>query len=113
MEASFYDPYRYGSGSACRTGTLKTFNPLYASSNYLGEGQFLGLSNLLMITPGFAASPTSKANLAIEYGFARRIESRDAAYAAVPALMQALRPHLGMRSVACFVQLGLGRQTNT
>ncbi|MBK9624427.1 MAG: alginate export family protein [Rhodocyclaceae bacterium] len=69
------------SGSAYGTGTLKTFNPLYASSNYLGEGQFLGLSNLLMITPGFAASPTSKANLAIEYGFARRIESRDAAYA--------------------------------
>ncbi|MDI1301559.1 MAG: alginate export family protein [bacterium] len=68
-------------GGAYGTGTLKGFNPLYASSSYLGEGQFLGLSNLLMIAPGIAASPTPATSLAIEYGFARRLEEDDAAYA--------------------------------
>jgi hypothetical protein len=69
------------SGGAYGTGTIKGFNSLYASSNYLGEGQFLGLSNLLMITPGFSASPTPTTSLSIEYSFARRLESNDAAYA--------------------------------
>lgn len=57
------------------------FNPLYASSSYLGDGQFLSLSNLLMIAPGIAVSPTRRTNVAIEYGFARRLTEHDAAYA--------------------------------
>jgi hypothetical protein len=69
------------SGGTTDTGTVKNFNQLYASSNYLGEGQFLSLSNLLLIAPGVAVSPTSKTNLAVEYGFARRLKERGAAYA--------------------------------
>lgn len=68
-------------GGAYGTGTLKGFNQLYASSNYLGEGQFLSLSNLLMVAPGVAISPTAKTNLSMEYGFARRLNENDAAYA--------------------------------
>lgn len=81
-------------GGAYGTGTLKGFNQLYASSNYLGEGQFLGLSNLLMIAPGIAVSPTSKTNLALEYGFARRLREGDAAYAG------AMRAYPGTQNVA-------------
>lgn len=69
------------SGGAYGPGTLTGFNQLYASSNYLGEGQFFSLSNLLIVAPGIALAPTSKTNLAIEYGFARRLREGDAAYA--------------------------------
>jgi hypothetical protein len=69
-------------GGAYGTGTLKGFNQLYASSNYLGEGQFLSLSNLLMIAPGISVSPTLHTNLSVEYGFARRLNESDAVYAA-------------------------------
>jgi hypothetical protein len=68
-------------GGAYGSGTLKGFNQLYASSNYLGEGQFLSLSNLLMIAPGISVSPTSRANFSFEYGIARRLKEDDAAYA--------------------------------
>lgn len=78
----------YGTG-AYGTGTLRGFNPLYASSSYLGDGQFLSLSNLVMIAPGLALSPTPKTSLSIEYGFARRMDEDDAAYAG------GLRPYAG------------------
>ena len=68
-------------GGAYRNGTLKGFNQLYASSGYLGEGQFLSLSNLLMIAPGISVTPTPGTTLSIEYGFARRLKENDAAYA--------------------------------
>lgn len=80
-------------GGAYGTGTLKGFNQLYASSNYLGEGQLLSLSNLLMIAPGIAVSPTSKTSLSIEYGFARRLRKGDAAYAG------AMRAYAGTQNV--------------
>lgn len=67
-------------GGAYGTGTLKGFNQLYASSSYLGEGQFLSLSNLLMIAPGISVSPNPRARLSAEYGFARRLDENDAAY---------------------------------
>ena len=69
------------------------FNQLYASSNYLGEGQFLSLSNLLMIAPGIAVSPAPRTTLAIEYGFARRLGEGDAAYAG------GMRPYRGTQNV--------------
>jgi len=68
-------------GGAYGTGALKGFNQLYASSSYLGEGQFLSLSNLVMIAPGVTVSPTPRTNLSMEYGFARRQVESDAAYA--------------------------------
>ncbi|NQD94907.1 alginate export family protein [Pseudomonas sp. CrR25] len=95
------------SGGAYGDGTLKGFNPLYASSNYLGEGQFLGLSNLLLIAPGIAVSPTPRTNLAIEYGFARRLDERDAAYAG------GLRAYTGTRNVAGHEIGGLLRLAGT
>ena len=68
-------------GGAYGPGPLEDFNPLYASSNYLGEGLFLSLSNLVMISPGISVSPTPKTTVSLEYGFARRLEEGDAAYA--------------------------------
>ena len=68
-------------GGAYGNGAVGDFNPLYASSNYLGEGQFLGLTNLLVIAPGISASPTSRTTLALEYGYARRLDENDAVYA--------------------------------
>lgn len=68
-------------GGAFGTDKLNGFNPLYASSSYLGDGQFLSLSNLLMIAPGISVSPTPMSNVSIEYGFARRRNEADAAYA--------------------------------
>ncbi|WP_374514806.1 alginate export family protein, partial [Niveibacterium sp.] len=71
----------------------KSFNQLYASSGYLGEGQFLSLSNLLMVAPGVAISPTAETDLSVEYGFARRLQERDAAYAG------GMRPYVGTQNV--------------
>ncbi len=68
-------------GGAYGTGLVRDFNPLYASSSYLGEGQFLGLSNLLMIAPGITVSPTSRSKFSLEYGHARRLQDSDAVYA--------------------------------
>lgn len=68
-------------GGAYGTGTVRDFNSLYASSNYLGEGQFLGLSNLLMIAPGLSFSPGPRTSVAMEYGYARRLDTEDAIYA--------------------------------
>ncbi len=69
------------SGGGNGAGDLKGFNPLYASSNYLGEGRFLSLTNLLMIAPGIAVSPLKSFSISAEYGFARRLNDGDAAYA--------------------------------
>jgi hypothetical protein len=68
-------------GGTYGTGTQKGFHQLYASSAYLGEGQFLSLSNLLLIAPGISVVPMPRTSLSVEYGFARRLKSDDAAYA--------------------------------
>jgi hypothetical protein len=68
-------------GGAYGGGTLRGFNPLYASSNYLGEGQFLSLSNILLISPGLALSPAPDVKVSMEYGRARRLQEDDAVYA--------------------------------
>lgn len=69
------------SGGSGGSATQEGFNQLYASSNYLGEGRFLSLSNLLLIAPGISVSPTPTINISLEYGFARRLTEHDAAYA--------------------------------
>ncbi len=68
-------------GGAYGGGTMQGFNPLYSSSNYLGEGRLLSLSNLLIIAPGFSVTPSPRTNLSVEYGFARRLKQDDAVYA--------------------------------
>jgi hypothetical protein len=68
-------------GGAWGSGTVHTFNPLYASSSYVSEGQLLSLGNLVMVAPGIAVSPTPRSTLSFEYGHARRMDARDAVYA--------------------------------
>jgi len=68
-------------GGAYGAGDVRDFNPLYASSNYLGEGQFLGLTNLAIAAAGVSLSPSRSTSLALEYGYARRLDDRDAIYA--------------------------------
>lgn len=82
--------------SAGRAGAAVAggFNPLYASSSYLGEGQFLGLGNLLMVAPGIALKPGATTGLSLEMGYARRLDS------AAPALAGGLRPYAGTEQVA-------------
>lgn len=81
-------------GGSYGSGTVRAFNPLYASSNYIGEGQFLGLTNLAMITPGITVNPTAKVTLSFDYGFARRLKEGDAVYGG------AMRPHAGTQTLA-------------
>ena len=81
-------------GRAQGTGTAKGFNPLYASSSYLGEGQFLSLSNLLLVAPGISVAPTAATTLSVEYGSARRLRETDAAYAG------GLRAYAGTQNVS-------------
>lgn len=61
--------------------TTQTFHPLYSSSSYLGEGQFLGLSNLILFAPGMVFTPSKQTALSLEYGYARRLDTGDAVYA--------------------------------
>ncbi|KQX01448.1 hypothetical protein ASC94_02150 [Massilia sp. Root418] len=68
-------------GGTYQSGTLRAFNQLYASSAYLGEGQFLGLSNLLMVSPGLSLAPARDVALSAELGLARRLKENEAAYA--------------------------------
>lgn len=79
--------------AAPQDARLQTFHPLYASSNYLGESQFLGLSNLLLVAPGLTLSPGRNTTLSFEYGHARRLATRDAAYAG------GMRPYAGTQVV--------------
>lgn len=81
-------------GGAHGSGTSKGFHPLYASSGYLGEGQFLSLSNLLLVAPGMSVAPTAATTLSVEYGFARRLRENDAAYAG------GLRAYAGTQNVS-------------
>ena len=69
------------------------FNPLYASSGYLGEGQFLALSNLLMVAPGFAVKPGPTTSLTLEAGIARRLDE------SAPVLAGGLRAYPGTGEV--------------
>lgn len=70
------------SGGGTRSaGVLRNFHPLYASSNYLGEGRFLALSNLVFVAPGISMAPNDRTSFSFEYGFARRLDARDAVYA--------------------------------
>lgn len=59
-------------------GVLREFNPLYASSAYLGEGQLLGLANLFMLAPGLTLTPAPATSVTLEYGVARRLARGDA-----------------------------------
>lgn len=81
-------------GGAYGAGTLKSFNHLYASSGYLGDGLFLSTSNLALITPGFFVSPTRKTNLSLEYGIAQRLSAADAVYGGL------MRAYAGTQNVA-------------
>ena len=94
-------------GATYGNGPLRSFNQLYGSSNYLGEGQLLGLSNLMMITPGFSFSPTPTSSFAIEYGLARRFSERDAAYAG------GMRAYSGTQNVKGHEIGGLFRATGS
>ncbi|MGV8932844.1 MAG: alginate export family protein [Luteimonas sp.] len=81
-------------GGAYATGEIRDFNPLYASSNYLGESQFLGLTNLLLFAPGISITPSARTTLSLEYGYARRMDTSDAAYGA------GMRPYAGTEHVS-------------
>ncbi len=68
-------------GGADPTPAAGRFDPLYASSSYLGEGLFLSASNLFMVSPGFSFTPTAQTKVGVDYGFARRLDERDAVFA--------------------------------
>ena len=80
-------------GGTYGSGVVKGFNQLYASSGYLGDGLFLSTSNLALITPGLFANPTATTSVSLEYGFARRLTSSDAAYGGL------MRPYAGTHNV--------------
>lgn len=63
-------------------GSVRTFDQLYASSSYLGEGRLLSLANLILCAPGLSVSPSPTTRVSIEYGFARRFARDDSVYGA-------------------------------
>lgn len=71
------------------------FNPLYASSNYLGEGQFLSLSNLVLATAGVSFAPMSGVAVTADYGLAYRQTERDAVYAGQTRAYAGTRDQVG------------------
>ncbi|HET9236537.1 MAG TPA: alginate export family protein [Oligoflexus sp.] len=84
-------------GGTQEQGTLRAFHQLYASSSYLGEGQFLSLSNLLMLTPGFTVSPAPHLKVSMEYGHARRQQEDDNVYAGGMRVYQGTENVQGVR----------------
>lgn len=80
-------------GGSYGTGKVRAFNQLYASSSYLGEGQFLSLSNMVMAAPGVSFTPNARSSVSVEYGLARRLKEGDAAYAG------GMRPYAGTQSL--------------
>lgn len=94
-------------GGADDTGSVQDFNPLYASSNYLGESQFLGLTNLLLFAPGVALAPTARTTLSFEYAYARRLQESDAVYGG------GMRPYVGTEAIAGQSIGGLARLSGT
>ncbi len=68
-------------GGARGPGTVREFNPLYASTAYVGEGQFLSLRNQLLIAPGISLAVTPRTRLTFEYGIAQRFDQHDPVYA--------------------------------
>ena len=66
------------SGGVRDSSAFQSFHELYASSAYLGEAQFLGLGNLVMVTPGMSVMPTPETSVALEYGLARRLDASEA-----------------------------------
>lgn len=81
------------SGDRAGNGEHEGFNQLYSSSNYLGEGRFLALRNLLLVTPGVSVSPSASTHVSVEYGFAQRLTRDDAAYGG------GMRSYAGTREV--------------
>ncbi len=81
-------------GGLDRDRPTGSFDQLYASSSYLGEGLFLSASNLFMVSPGLSFFPTARSKIAVDYGFARRLDERDAVYAGQ------MRPYPGTGTVA-------------
>lgn len=86
-------------GGAWGSGSVRSFHPLYASSSYVSEGQLLALSNVAIIAPGVAFSPTPRTTLSGEIGHVRRMASDDALYAsatrAYPGTQDAPGHHVG------------------
>ncbi|MEL6536018.1 MAG: alginate export family protein [Bacteroidota bacterium] len=67
-------------GNGSGDGPVRGFSQLYAGANYLGQGRFLSLTNLLFISPGISLTPLPKSKLSLEYGFAQRLVEHDAVY---------------------------------
>jgi hypothetical protein len=81
------------SGAQAGSEKSRGFDQLYSSSAYLGEGRFLSLRNLLLITSGVKVSPTYSTSVTADFGFARRLTTHDAAYAG------GMREYAGTRNV--------------
>lgn len=70
-------------------GRSGDFDQLYASSAYISEGLFVGLSNMVQVTPTLALAPARNVSLVFDYGRAWRYSS------AAPAYGGLMRPYAG------------------
>jgi hypothetical protein len=70
-----------GGGAFDSTGTLRSFNQLYANSAHLSEGLLLSSTNLAVISPALMLAPSKRVNITSELSFIRRLDQRDAVYA--------------------------------
>jgi hypothetical protein len=75
------------------SGPIRSFNQLYASSNYLGQGLLLSQSNLVLIAPMLAINPVKRVTLNLDYAYLRRMRADDAVYGGL------MRPYAGTERV--------------
>lgn len=82
-----------GGNSFSTTGPVHSFNQLYASVSYFGQGLLLSQSNLLMFAPAIAVAPARNVTINMDYAFLRRQNENDAVYSGL------MRPYAGTQNV--------------
>ncbi|WP_170066013.1 MULTISPECIES: alginate export family protein [Alphaproteobacteria] len=83
-----------GGNSFDPDGPIKSFNQLYASSNYLGEGLLISQSNVAILAPTIAVIPTRGVTITADYAFLHRLARNDAVYGGL------MRPYAGTQNVS-------------
>jgi hypothetical protein len=82
-----------GGNTYNKAGPIHSFNQLYASPQYLGQGLLLSQSNIAILAPSLALQPARNVSVDLDYAFLRRLRQDDAVYGGL------MRPYAGTERV--------------
>lgn len=82
-----------GGNSYGTRGSIRSFNQLYASVGYLGQGLLLSQSNIVVVAPAVAIAPVQGLTINLDYAFLHRQNQNDAIYGGL------MRPYAGTQNV--------------